>query len=358
MANIQERSTQSGEIRYRVQIRVKGRPSVTKTFKRKTDAKRWAQEKEQEIHSGMYFRSAESSKHTLGDAIDRYVRDVVPQNPKSAVDRKRQLLVWKKRLGKHTLSAITTPLVTQHRDELKAETTRQGKPRSNATVNRYLSILSHLFTVACNDWEWTTDNPIRRVSKLKEPSGRVRYLSENERDRLLEACRDSENDSIYLIVLLALSTGMRRGEILGLTWGDINTDAGLITIPDPKNGEVRSVPIVGEVSLLFTERSKIRRIDTSLVFPSTLKREGKIKPLLVRASWEKVLAEAGIKDFRFHDLRHTAGSYLAMSGASEREIQEILGHRTTQMTKRYTHLSQEHTRGVIERMTKAFNMES
>ena len=88
MAKIQERTTQSGETRFRVQIRFKGKPSLTKTFKRKTDAKRWAQEKEQEIHTGLQFRNSESEKHILGDAIDLYIRDVVPQNPKSAADRK------------------------------------------------------------------------------------------------------------------------------------------------------------------------------------------------------------------------------------------------------------------------------
>lgn len=151
---------------------------------------------------------------------------------------------------------------------------------------------------------------------------------------------------------------MRRGEILKLQWKDINLDTGLVTILEAKNGETRSIPIVGEVIPLLAERSKIRRIDTALVFPSTRPRSGEIKPLVIRASWENVLNKAKVEDFRFHDLRHTAGSYLAMSGASERDIQEILGHRTTQMTKRYTHLSQDHTRGVIERMTKAFNMES
>jgi integrase len=358
MANIQERTTQSGEVRFRVQVRIKGKPSITKTFKRKTDAKRWAQEKEHEVQTGLYFRNSESEKHLLSDAIDRYIRDVIPTIPKSGSDRERHLLVWKKRIGGIRLSDVTTPLVSQHRDELKAEKIKMGKKRSPATVNRYLTSLSHLFSIACNDWEWSMDNPVKRVSKLKEPSGRVRYLDEDERDRLLNACRNSENASIYLIVLLALTTGMRRGEILKLKWKDINIDKGLVTILEPKNGELRSVPLVGEVIPLLAERSKIRRIDTPLVFPGTRPRSGEVKPLVIRATWKNVLEEANIKDFRFHDLRHTAGSYLAMSGASEREIQEILGHRTTQMTKRYTHLSQEHTRGVIERMTKAFNMES
>ena len=152
----------------------------------------------------------------MEDAIDRYIRDVVLHIPKSGSDRERHLLVWKERLGKLRVSDITTSLFAEHRDELKAESTKNGKKRSPATVNRYLTSLSHLFTVLCNEWEWAMDNPVRRVSKLKEPSGRIRYLNDDERERLLESCRESDNDSIYLIVLLALTTGMRRGEIMNL----------------------------------------------------------------------------------------------------------------------------------------------
>ena len=147
MANIQERTTKSGQTRYRVQVRSKGKPTISKTFKPKTDAKRWGQEKGQEINTTLYFRASESEKHVLDDAISRYIRDIVPRNPKSGGDYEQQLLVWKKRIGKHRLSVITTPLISQHRDELKLEFIAQGKHRSPPILNRYLACLSHLYFV-------------------------------------------------------------------------------------------------------------------------------------------------------------------------------------------------------------------
>ncbi len=139
MANIQERQSKSGQSRFRVQIRVKGAKPVSRTFSRKTDAKKWASETERDIESGLYSRVAEAKKHTVSEAIDRHIRDVVPQKPKSGTGSTQHLNQWKIRIGHCSLADVSTPLLVQNRDELKSEVNARGEQRSPATVNRYLT---------------------------------------------------------------------------------------------------------------------------------------------------------------------------------------------------------------------------
>ena len=222
-----------------------------------------------------------------------------------------------------------------------------------------MSALSHAFTVAVNEWGWLENSPMRKVKKPKEPRGRVRFLSDDEtydgklikgeRTRLLKACKQSNNAYLYPVVVLALSTGMRSGEIMELTWDAVDLHQGRITLHETKNGERRVVPLVSKALELLKNHAKIRRIDTPLLFPGKTKAH---KPMDLRAPWLEALKAAQIDDFRFHDLRHSAASYLAMNGASLAEIAEVLGHKTLQMVKRYSHLSEAHTTSVVNRMNE------
>jgi integrase len=216
-------------------------------------------------------------------------------------------------------------------------------------VNRYLGALSHAFSIAVKEWGWLEDSPMRKVSKPREPRGRVRFLSDEERTRLLDACQGSHNPYLSAIVTLALATGARRGELLGLRWPDVDLRRGTLTFHQTKNRERRAVPLTGQALALMCEHAKVRRLDTALVFPNPTG----TKPATIRAAWEGAVEHADIKDFRFHDLRHSAASYLAMSGASLAEIAEVLGHKTLAMVKRYAHLSEAHTRNVVARMNQA-----
>ncbi len=229
-----------------------------------------------------------------------------------------------------------------------AETTVRKTLRSPATVNRYLAALSHAFTLAMKDWGWVEENPVLKISKGKESRGRVRFLSDDERDRLLKACK-AHSDTLYALVVLALSTGARLGEMLNLRWPDVDLQRGLIILNQTKNDDRRSIPLQGLALDLIREMSKVRRIDTDLLFPSRTKPD---RPLAIHKIWEAALKKAEIQDFRFHDLRHSAASYLAMNGASLAEIADVLGHKTLQMVKRYTHLSEQHTAGVVAKMNK------
>jgi len=357
VANIEKRQTSEG-ISYRVKVRLKGFPSQTATFERLTDAKKWAQNTESAIREGRYFKTSEARKHTLEELIDRYINNVLPQKPKSIASQKPQLEWWKEQLGAYTLADITPALIVEQRDKLFNTPKTNNEPRCAATVNRFLAAISHAFSVACNEWGWIENSPISKVSKLKEPRGRVRFLSDEERKTLLNACGKSKHPYLNTIVIMALSTGMRQGEILNLTWDCVDLQKKKITLHDTKNGERRVVHIAGHVETLLRAINRTRNINTNLLFPADKPQKGKpgqkpvYKPMHFRKSWEKILLDCKIEDFHFHDLRHSAASYLAMNGASLAEIAEVLGHKTLQMVKRYAHLSEAHTAGVVERMNQ------
>ena len=356
MASINKHTALDGKVTYRVRVRMKGCPIQTASFDRLTDARRWAQQTEVAIKEGRYFKTREGQRHTLADLVDRYIKDVLPRK-RDRAHTERQLHWWREQLGVYALADLTAPLIAEYRDKLAAGFPGD-KPRSPATVVRYLAALSHCLTVAVKEYQWLDDSPMRKVSKPPEPRGRVRFLSDEERAALLRECQASENPYLYPVVVLALSSGMRAGEIMNLEWPDVDLQRGWIVLRQTKNGERRGVPLAGLALELMKEHAKVRRIDSLLVWPGKGQRDKAsekqpVKPMDLRQPWEKALKQAGIEDFRFHDLRHSAASYLAMNGASLAEIAEVLGHKTLSMVKRYSHLSDKHKAGVVERMNAA-----
>ena len=352
MAVIQERTSSTGKKKYRALIRLKGYPPQSATFDRKTDAKKWAQDTESAIRDGRHFKTAEAKKHTVAEMIERYSSQVLPNKPKSSKNQQIHLRWWKDRIGYYMLSDISSAMISQCRDELLNGEIAGGKKRGPATVARYMTTMSYVVNIALKEWEWLEINPFSRVKKPTEPRGRVRFLDDDERSRLLEVCLASSHRSLYPIVILAISTGMWQGEILDLKWKNIDLNRSQLALHETKNNERRAVPIVGLAHEVLTRLSKIRRIDSPLVFPG----KDPKTPTTIRKAWGAVLQQAEIEDFRFHDLRHTTASYLAMNGATLAEIAEVLGHKTLQMVKRYAHLSEAHTSSVVERMNnKIFN---
>lgn len=353
MATIEKRVDAKGEASYRVKVRMKGFPAQTATFARLTDAKKWANSTEAAILEGRHFKHAEAKRHTVRDMVKRYQRDVLPTKGAWARRGQRlQLDAWaawvpsgsKQPFGDFALADVTPALIGEFRDQLM----REG--RSGPTANRYLAALSHAFTVAMKEWGWLDDTPMRKVTKPKENRGRVRFLSEDEIQRLRKACKASANPYIYPVVMLALSTGMRYAEIMHLTWDRVDLNSGRIRLENTKNKERRMLPLQGEAKAALAELGKVRRLDTALLFPS---HNNPNKPLELRKPWEKVLADAEITNFRFHDLRHTCASYLAMHGVPLLTIAEVLGHKTLQMVKRYAHLSDQHKAEALSLLDKA-----
>jgi integrase len=214
-----------------------------------------------------------------------------------------------------------------------------------------MAAISHCFNVAVTEWQWLDSNPAQGIKKQSEPRGRVRFLTDDERERLLTACLSSPNELLYPVVVLALSTGMRYGEIMNMTWGDVDFDKQRIILHDTKNNERRAVHLVGKALGLLQElRGKNPRPGSDLVFPG--KHALNDGPASIRTAWNTALKKAEIIDFHFHDLRHSAASYLAMNGAALLDIAAILGHKTLSMVKRYSHLSETHVSGVVASMNE------
>ena len=347
LAQIRERIKKNGKKTFFVRIRMKGKPEATASFERLTDARLWAQHTETAIRDGRYATTAEAQKHTVSDLVERYISDVLPRKPKIQPEYALQLKWWADQIGDVLLSDLSSSLISEHRDLLCERITNRKSKISNARVNRYMAALSTAITTAVKEWEWIEDNPLRKVSKLKEPRGRVRYLSDDERELFLTACRKSHNPDLYLTVILAMSTGGRQSEIWGLSWKCVDLKNGFITFEETKNDEPRSVPLTGHAFELMMERSKVPRIDTDLVFPSRVDRH---KHFDFRRPFQMALKAAQIEDFRWHDLRHCAASYLVMAGVDMRTVAEILGHKTIQMTQRYAHLSPEHLKDAVSKM--------
>ena len=223
----------------------------------------------------------------------------------------------------------------------------RNQPRSPATVNRYLASLRHVFTIAVNEWGWLEQSPLQQVNNLKESPGRTRVLSDSERESLLHACQQSSNRDLYLAVVLALSTAARKMEIMQLRRDDVDLKHRKLIFRHTKNGECRAVPLQGHAYQLLAQ--KLQHITTNLVFPSRMNSQ---QPLSFRAAWEYALRVAEVTDFRWHDLRHSAASYLAMNGATLIELSQILGHKSLSMVQRYAHLSENHTDGIIALMNQ------
>lgn len=367
MATIQERRKNDGKITYTATIRIKGYKPINATFDRLTDARIWIAENESAMRTGKYIDKSELIKHTLGDLIDRYIEEKLPY--RSEANKKsfeQNLLWWKDKLGAVLLKDITPKILAKYRDILLKEPDARAtktldkdkKTKTPATVNRYMACLSIVLTKACNEWEWLNENPMLKVDKCKEAKGRTRFLSAEEQADLLNACKNnSSTPLLYMLVVLALSTGARQGELLNLKWENVrfNKEEKNVTLyfMNTKNGEHRSVIINSLGYELLMEHSKVRKIRTKYIFA----RKDGLKPYDLRKQWNKALKEANIKNFRFHDLRHTTASNLAMNGASLRDIAEILGHKTMQMTQRYSHLTKKYTAKVLQELNdKQFNL--
>jgi integrase len=236
--------------------------------------------------------------------------------------------------GKKHLDEITSWDVERYKASRKDKL-------SPASVNRELSCLKTIFNKAIH-WRLTKENPVRGVKMFRENNRRLRFLMPDEIRDLLDCCAPF----LRPIVATALHTGMRRGEILNLTWQDIDFDRGHITIRDSKNGESRTAPMNDLLAETLRRHKEERRPKNPLVFPSPTG-----KPYSdFRQSFKVACKEAGITDFRFHDLRHTFASHLVMNGVDLTTVKELLGHKTLVMTLRYAHLSQGHKKEAVNKL--------
>lgn len=337
-----------------------GFPTRTASFPTRRMAERWAKTIEADMIEGRHFRSVEARRRTLGEAIDRYLEEELPKKRNGSTSRSN-LPWWKKQLGHLKLADVTPAILVEHRGKLARETFTRAKPesarttvkkgdlpnrrfRSAATVNRYLAALSHVFTVARKEWHWVSHNPFDGVGKLHESRGRVRFLSDEERTALL---RETVKDPVlHTFVVLALSTAARAGELRNLTWQDVDLKDGRLLFRITKNATPRMAWLHAEAKRLLAEHGTVRRLGNNWVFVSPTGRRYRYEKVF-RAACEA----AGIEGFRFHDLRHSAATYLAREGASEQQLKAIGGWKSG-VVSRYVHLAATETRDIVQKMNE------
>lgn len=351
MATIETRKYSCGEKtvkRYKATVTLKGCPRKSKTFDRKTDAAEWAQKTEYEFKHQRDFGHAHYKQKTLNEAIQRYLDSLASVNPRRHAGVAPLLAWWSSRIGETKLGDLSKDLILQQRDQQKASHVRD-KPSlpklSNARVNRSVAALKRLLNVATDEWGWMPKNPLDGIKMLPEPTGRTRHLQSDELERLLKAARQSDNPDLHAIILLALTTGARRGEIERIRLRDIDLKQQKILLPITKNGKPRILHLV-DPALGFIKEICARpgKTGDSYAFASPCEPS---RPNSFRRAWKTTMKRAGLTDFRFHDLRHTAASYFAGHGAGLHQISELLGHSSYQVTRRYTHLVEKDMAAIV-----------
>jgi integrase len=332
---------------------------IRKAFKKKKDAEAELAKRVSLIAEGRYLDVKKDLKITLGELVEKYLENFTHPIKEYYCEN------FKEYFGEKTLlSKIRYVDLETYRNHLRRKPTKFGRIRKDATVNREMSCLHHLFSKAF-EWEMVEQSPFERGKSLmlKENNERIRFLNDDEIKRLLENSPPHLKD----IIICAINTGMRKGEILNLKWSQIR--GGFIYLQKGvKTKERREIPINDELEILFkrikaqqnSKSATVIRLDGNnvirwegnpiegqdLAFEYVFTYKGKIVKNIKKA-FKTALKNAGITDFRFHDLRHTFASQVIMRGGDLKDVQELLGHKSMSMTLRYSHLSQEHKKKAV-----------
>ncbi len=362
MAHI--RNNSSGT--FRADIRLKN-VTINKTFPSRLKAQQWALETEDKIKRLRGLSKDQIKSLTIdqigalgGVALFKRLHiklDIMLFN--SLVDEyvnqwtgKDSSLLWRLKFWTDTLG--NQPIKAIKPAEIKQALRDYGKglnpdgsvsqPRGKNAQQRLRATLSGVFLYACDpENEYLDINPAQ-FKWASEDNKIVRYLDDAERQRLLsEARKPAYWDKLYLLILLGLTTGMRKAEMLNLKWSDIDFENRTASLADTKNGEPRINPLP---PIVLTELREFRTIGNGFVFCHN----NPHKPFDMRRNWERLRRNANIQNFRLHDLRHSAASYLVMGGANLYETGQILGHKSPETTARYAHVSVEHKKNLSDRV--------
>jgi len=320
-----------------VQLRDNGRLVRQSTG---THIKKVAQEIEakikMELVEGKYFDKGQGNKKTFRDMVEKYMtEEAVKKAAKSKLRDEVSLKHLLPVFGDKYLSQITPNMITSYK--LK----RRQEGASASSINKELAFSKHAFNIAIKVWGWIKDNPFVRVPLEKMPSGRVKYLQDDEFERLCAVC----NEPLRSIVILAGHTGLRQDNLLSLTWKQIDFRNETINVEHTKNGQPICIPMTQTAKNLLLELSKVKRIDTPYIFYTSAGK--KLCNTLVSRWFRQASKRAGLEDFRFHDLRHHFASMLVQKGADLYTVQKLLGHQTSEMARRYSHLTNTNLRSVI-----------
>jgi len=283
------------------------------------------------IVEGRYFETAKIKSTKFDDMTEKYLKEHSHSRDPRTV--KTLLTVF----SGYMISQVTTKFIAEY----KSMRLKSVKP---ATVYQELALLRRMFNVAIREWEWCKDNPVSRLSfSVGNRNARDRWLTPEEEKSLL----DKATNPVWLraLIMVALHTGMRRGEILDLIWQNVDLLKRVIRIVKSKNGEKRTIPMSNTLFTMFKSMN-VRDI-SGRVFP--------ISGSSLRHAFDKIVEKACIEDFRFHDLRHTFATRLIQNGVDLYKVKELLGHKTITMTMRYAHHYPESLRSSIEVLDNCYN---
>ncbi len=329
MASLRARPGPSGRKVWQVRIKKSGYPEMARTFDLKTRAQAWAKQIESEMDRGVFVSRSEAEDTTLGEALARYLKEVVAHKHTKGEDA---IVRWWAALplAHRSMASI------RGKDIAAAVKLKEAEGVGPRTVFAYIVTLSHLFTLARREWGMESlGNPTEFVRKPRQAIARDRRLADNEQVRLLAAAQ-AYGGEVGPIIIWAIETAMRRGEIAAMRWDHLDRKARVLLIPETKTGTPRRVPL--STAALGVLDGLPRRLD------------GKVwgmRPDSISQAFERVCKAAAIEGLTFHDLRHEATSRLFEKGLNPMQVAAITGHKTLQMLKRYTHLRAEDLVGML-----------
>lgn len=358
MANIREVINKKGKS-YKVTIRVIGYKPEYKTFtgsRAKTEATLWANDIETQMKKGVYKQrindcslGAGNNINSVAELINYFEINVAPAKYANPAKWTVMYKWWRNKIGDVHVKNLTTPMLTQCKEILASEEIQKGKKlitRKNNTVNKYLMCLSGVLTYAVKELELIPVNPMSNVTKMPKPSGRKRFLSLEEIQAYMVACKE-HSKMIYLFVLISLATGARFNEVRTLKTENIDYHNQQVYYIDTKNKESRGVHVDKSILDLLSEYLKERDIKNGFIFLN----KKKTKLASIKEILEDIVKDLGFEDFHLHDMRHTTASYIAMNGGSLLDIAEILGHKSLNTSRIYSHLTKKHTATVLGNVT-------
>ena len=324
--------------KWQARVTRKGYETLSKTFVSKKDAQYWARGIESNIDKGAYKNLRYAQKITFKELIERFINEVTPSMRGAAADTYRLRAIARRPISKLSMTALTPTKLAEYRDQ-------RLKVIAPNTMLRELSYFSTIINHARREWGLNIENPVAMIKKPPMPEGRTRVLTEDEKIRIINAIQRAKpaNTNVWVpaIIEFALATAMRLGEITSLLWKDVDFNNRTAFLPITKNGSCRYVPLSNTaIKILETLPRKDER-----VFPYI---NGSVSLAFTRYS-----RKAGIKDVRFHDLRHTA--ITAMSGKLTNviELSSVTGHKSLSMLKRYIHLNVSELAKKLDDQTKA-----
>ncbi len=303
----------------------KGFPPESKSFPSKADADRWCRTVESAMDAGRFDSPRTSGAVTLGEVLRRYRETVTPRKRGATEETFRLRALERRKMARLAIANVTPQVIADFRDERLREC-------CPSTVIRDLAVLSSILNHARREWNIGNVNPVEMIRKPTAPPGRDRVLTVAEEARLMDGAIPGgrRNPLLHPLLVVALETAMRRGELLGMTWADIHLDRAVVRLPLTKNGTSRWVPLSSRAV------TALRSLDASAgdrPFP--------IAHATLSKMFERLCVRAGLPDLRFHDLRHTAATRLAEKLPNLIELAAVTGHRSIQMLKRYYHPAAE-----------------